>query len=283
MKITSAGGVISLLDEKESDLKVFALQRLNQIVDDFWAEISDVVDKIEVLYEDDSFQERKLAALVASKVYYHLGAFEDSLTYALGAGELFDVNSSSEYVETTISKCIDFYTKHSVHNYENPDDKKDIDPRLEDVVQRMFERCFSDREYKQAIGIALETRRIDVFEKAILQSDSQAEMMQYSLKVCLSLIQHRQFRNTVLRVLVQLYTSLQVPDYINVCQCLIFLDDPQSVADILGKLVKEGHTEEEKSHQAKLEKLAAILSGETSIGLKLQFLIRRSSKKFSLS
>ncbi|XP_033128000.1 26S proteasome non-ATPase regulatory subunit 1-like, partial [Anneissia japonica] len=33
-------------------------------------------------------------------------------------------------------------------------------------------------------------------------------------------------------------------------------------------------TEEEKSHQAKLEKLAAILSGETSIGLKLQFLIR---------
>lgn len=50
------------------------------------------------------FQHHQLAALVASKVYYHLGSFEDSLTYALGAGELFDVNSRSEYVETTIGK-----------------------------------------------------------------------------------------------------------------------------------------------------------------------------------
>ena len=38
------------------------------------------------------------------QVYYHLGAFEDSLTYALGADDLFDVNHSSEYVETIICK-----------------------------------------------------------------------------------------------------------------------------------------------------------------------------------
>lgn len=38
----------------------------------------------------------------SSKVYYHLGAYEDSLTYALGAGDLFDVNGHSEYVETII-------------------------------------------------------------------------------------------------------------------------------------------------------------------------------------
>lgn len=48
------------------------------------------------------FQQHELAALVASKVYYHLGSFEDSLTYALGAGELFDVNARNEYVDTTI-------------------------------------------------------------------------------------------------------------------------------------------------------------------------------------
>ena len=35
-------------------------------------------------------------------MYYHLGAYEDSLTYALGAGDLFDVNGHSEYVETII-------------------------------------------------------------------------------------------------------------------------------------------------------------------------------------
>lgn len=36
------------------------------------------------------------------QVYYHLGAFEDSVTYALGADKLFNVNASSEYVETIV-------------------------------------------------------------------------------------------------------------------------------------------------------------------------------------
>lgn len=58
----------------------------------------------EILYEDTAFTQHKLAALVASKVYYHLGSFEDSLIYALGAGELFDVNARNEYVDTTIGK-----------------------------------------------------------------------------------------------------------------------------------------------------------------------------------
>ena len=39
-------------------------------------------------------------------MYYHLGAYDDSLTYALGAGDLFDVNGHSEYVETIIGKSI---------------------------------------------------------------------------------------------------------------------------------------------------------------------------------
>lgn len=60
------------------------------------------------MHEDKVFQQHQLAALVASKVYYHLGSFEDSLTYALGAGELFDVNARSEYVETTLCKCFVF-------------------------------------------------------------------------------------------------------------------------------------------------------------------------------
>lgn len=58
----------------------------------------------EVLYEDESFRSREFAALVASKVFYHLGAFEESLNYALGAGDLFSVTDDSEYVETIIGE-----------------------------------------------------------------------------------------------------------------------------------------------------------------------------------
>ena len=49
----------------------------------------------EALYESASFPERELAALVASKVYYHLEEFDDALKFALGAGQRFDVASKS--------------------------------------------------------------------------------------------------------------------------------------------------------------------------------------------
>lgn len=54
----------------------------------------------------------------------------------------------------------------------------------------------------------------------------------------MSLIQNRGFRNSVLRSLVTLYHNLAVPDYVNMCQCLIFLDDALPVAEILDKLVQ---------------------------------------------
>ena len=46
--------------------------------------------------------------VIVFQVYYHLGAFDDSLAYALGAGDLFDVNGHSEYVETIIGMVNDF-------------------------------------------------------------------------------------------------------------------------------------------------------------------------------
>ncbi|KAK9401498.1 26S proteasome non-ATPase regulatory subunit 1 [Crotalus adamanteus] len=238
--ITSAAGIISLLDEEEPELKEFALHKLNAVVNDFWAEISESVDKIEILYEDVGFRSREFAALVASKVFYHLGAFEESLNYALGAGNLFNVNDNSEYVETIIAKCIDHYTKQCVENADLTEGvQKAVDPRLEGIVNKMFQRCLDDHKYKQAIGIALETRRLDIFEKTILESNDVPGMLAYSLKLCMSLMQNKQFRNQVLRVLVKIYMNLEKPDFINVCQCLIFLDDPQAVSDILEKLVKE--------------------------------------------
>jgi len=242
MNLTSAAGVIALLDEKEAELKHYALLKLDAIVDEFWAEIADVITKIEELCENENFRHKDLSSLVASKVYYHLGAFEDSVMFALGSGELFNVNGHSEYVETTIAKCMDLYTRHRLKQTE--DETFKIDARLENVVNKMFERCFSDKKFKQAIGIALETRRLDIFEQAILKSEDVQGMLSYSFEICMTLIESRSFRNQVLRVLVKLYMNLATPDFINVCQCLIFLDDPDAVADIMEKLVKasEGQT-----------------------------------------
>uniref|UniRef100_T1HX44 26S proteasome non-ATPase regulatory subunit 1/RPN2 N-terminal domain-containing protein n=1 Tax=Rhodnius prolixus TaxID=13249 RepID=T1HX44_RHOPR len=240
MNITSAAGVISLLDEPMPELKQFALKKLNLIVDEFWPEISEAIEKIEVLHEDKAFMQHDLAALVASKVYYHLGSFSDSLTYALGAGHLFDVNSRSEYVDTIIAKCIDHYTTLRIYNLENPDKPEPIDSRLEAIVDRMFQRCLDEGQYRQALGIALETRRMDIFDKAIMQSEDKPSMLLYAFQVSMALLQNRGFRNTVLRSLVNLYRGLEIPDYVNMVQCLIFLDDAIAIAEILEKRCKDG-------------------------------------------
>ncbi|KAJ8958798.1 hypothetical protein NQ318_019556 [Aromia moschata] len=345
MNITSAAGIISLLEEPRPELKVFALKKLDSIVDEFWPEISEAIEKI-FSTRTRSFNSTNWPPWWPARFTITSGAFEDSLTYALGAGDLFDVNARTEYVETTLAKCIDYYTQHRIALAEGVADAKPIDSRLEAIVNRMFQRCLDDGQYRQAMGLALETRRMDIFESSITQS---GRHNQYA-DVAMSLIQNRAFRNTVLRSLVGLYRGLTTPDYVNMCQCLIFLEDPLSVAEILDKLVVgqeesqlmayqiafdlyesatqqflervlsalratapipslleeklkpkavegaaptdsaeataepkaegsgektlESLSEKEREHQARIEKLHTILSGEVSIELHLQFLIR---------
>ena len=71
---------------------------------------------------------RQLAALVGRKAYYHLGSYEDSVSYAL------DVTYGSQYVETIITKCIDRYIARRA------EEGATIDNRLEDIVNGMFDR-----------------------------------------------------------------------------------------------------------------------------------------------
>ncbi|KAH8555091.1 armadillo-type protein [Umbelopsis sp. PMI_123] len=238
--LTSASGVIALLDEDQVELKTYALQKLNTLVNDFWAEISDSVGKIEILYEDSDFSERELAALVASKVYYHLGELDDALTFALGAGNLVDISQKSEYIETIISQCIDKYI--ALRSRAQDDQSEDIDPRLQNIVERMFQRCIDDGEYKQAIGIALESKRLDVVEDVISKGNPH-ELLSFVIEVSMTLVQNLQFRNQVLRLLVKLYQNLDEPDYVSVSQCLVHLNDPAACSDMLKTLVTKNTDE----------------------------------------
>jgi 26S proteasome regulatory subunit N2 len=85
-----------------------------------------------------------------------------------------------------LAKCIDHYTKLQVENFQatEPSAVQQVDPRLEGIVNRMFQRFFDEKKFKQAIGIAVETRRLDMFEKAIVTSVS----VFFFLKNCLKII-----------------------------------------------------------------------------------------------
>lgn len=54
------------------------------------------------MYEDESFPDRELAALVAAKVYYQLQEYDESMVFALGAGKLFSIDQPGEFEDTII-------------------------------------------------------------------------------------------------------------------------------------------------------------------------------------
>lgn len=59
-----------------------------------------------------------------SKVYYQLQEYNESMVFALGAGELFELEDPTEYEETIIAKCIDTYIALcAMHNPPTPASK----------------------------------------------------------------------------------------------------------------------------------------------------------------
>eukprot|EP00929_Paragymnodinium_shiwhaense_P095737 TRINITY_DN5700_c0_g1_i1.p1 TRINITY_DN5700_c0_g1~~TRINITY_DN5700_c0_g1_i1.p1 ORF type:complete len:1089 (+),score=365.49 TRINITY_DN5700_c0_g1_i1:107-3373(+) len=242
----SAGGVLSLLEERENLLQVTALRQLNEVVDQFWHEIADYLPLIESLYEDPAFPGRQLAALVASKVFYHLEEYEDALRLALGAGDLFDLGNRSEYVDKVVAVAIDQYVKQRVENFDNAINKKDlvaIDSRLEDVVSRMFQRCMEDKSYKQGLGMALECRRLDKVREFLQQGDDTSSMLEYCQNSAMTMITSKTFREKVLQTLVDIYNSTKDVNYAALCQCYFILNQASLVAQILKKLLSTGDKE----------------------------------------
>lgn len=49
-----------------------------------------------------------------------------------------------------LAHCIDKYTKLQVEKFQSDGQANiKIDQRMEDIVNRMFQRCFDDKKYKQ--------------------------------------------------------------------------------------------------------------------------------------
>ncbi|CAM9543493.1 unnamed protein product [Ectocarpus sp. 6 AP-2014] len=238
---SSASGLISMLEEDDDALRTHALKRLHQVVDKHWAEVAAVVPLIEALSEDDAFPARELAAAVASKCFFHLEEYSDALRLALGAGEYFDVSSKTEYVSTMVSKCIDQYTAQRTAAIGGgvPDEApEEMDPRMEGIVERMFDRCYADGEYTQAMGIALEAHRLDKVEETIQQASDKPTLLKYTFDVCQTLVTSRQTRLKVLAILVAMHRLLPEPDHVAVCKCLQFLGEAAQVAEVLKDLLR---------------------------------------------
>ena len=231
-------GLLALLEEDNTRLTIYALQKLHAVVDRFWAEVATALPLIEELSEDDAYEARDLAAFVASKVFFHLEEYDDALRLGLGAGSYFDVSKKTEYVETLVAKAFDEYVRLRERLVLVDNSSATIDPRLETIVEKMFERCFLDGAFNQAVGIALEAHRLDKIEEAINRAPAKGLLIAHIFKISQTLILSRHFRLQVLDVLVRVHSAVVDPEYVSICQCMQFLNRASDVAEILDKLLQ---------------------------------------------
>lgn len=228
--VTSAAPYLSLLDEQDASLKFYALESLNKQVDQLWSEIANQITDIEKLFEDDQFSHRDLAALLASKVYYNLGDYDLALKYALLAGSTFNAEEDSEYVETIISKCIESYIRLSQAKF--LDATVNIDPQLTRIFEQMLTKCVNDNDIKLALGISLESYRLDLVKDIIdrqiqnkVSSDYIMGLIAYILSCSTTVINDANFRTEALNMLITILLSCQSPDYFLVTKIIVQLND----------------------------------------------------------
>lgn len=230
-------GLVALLKENDGALQVHALNELIKDIDKCWHIVADHIETIEALFEDENFSERKLAAFLASKVYYHLEEIGESLEYALNSEDFFSAEEGSEYVQTLTSQCIDDYIRIRT----DPDCGDKLDPRLEQIVISMLDTCLEEGFSRQALGIALESLRIDYVEKAIQKENCSDDVLSHAFNLCETVVQHKGFRTEVFTLLLKLYEEvlerLGNADYRNVCRCQYYLGNSEAVANILSGLI----------------------------------------------
>jgi 26S proteasome regulatory subunit N2 len=86
--------------------------------------------------------------------------------------------------------------------------KRGVQGQLQAIIETLFERCFSQKRYRQVVGIAVEAKNLDVLRRAILRasrdekqqqesSRRSEELMEYVLDICMGIVQERSFRNEV--------------------------------------------------------------------------------------
>jgi len=220
--------------------------KLYNIVDGHWTEVCDHLPVIEELSEDLNFIGKDLAAAVASRCFYHLQEYDDSLRLALCSGKYFDISTSNEYIEKLLSICIDKYGEECRLKAEDPDNN-DVDPKKEAIIEQMFQRCYRDECFEQAIGIALDTRRLDKVDEVCNTAIKAGfeKILDHTFSLCrmegARVIPSRTFRLEVIDILSKYYDSLITPDHRNVCFGLQYLNRPNDVSIKLAKLLKSNN------------------------------------------
>lgn len=258
--LSSVSGFALLLEDESVKIREYALKELNNVVDGYWFEIAECLSLIESCFEDDMFPGRELAALLASKVYFHLEDYDEALKYLLHSYKLFDPMENSSYSESMVVKCIDEFIKICRDDYngrmgdDQVDCKQDgkingLDERLSNLVEDLLLRSISNSNYLNAMGIAIESRRPDLLRRILDNNKDSSDSLISLLNQCLGPIRHldsSRFKNECYKILIEMIETVdhfKTNQLLQIyCQCLCYTEDKDKLSDILLSLIEKEET-----------------------------------------
>lgn len=139
---------------------------------------------------------RTLAAAIASRVYFHLEEPRQALRLALESGEYFGSGAGGDgsdvYGDKMMDAAIGEYVRvkrgHDVDNgasFQEGEEELDV-KKLEKLVSDQFEKCFKEKRYESALGVAYESRELhrvkEVLSKCLNGRDGILPVLNYAVK-----------------------------------------------------------------------------------------------------
>jgi len=203
----------------------------------------------------------------------------------------------------SLAKAVDRYIKtRTAHPYDPDTDpltesSKEVDPKLQGIIEGIFHRAIEDCEFSQALGIALEARRLDVIAR-IHDLTHDTDLLVYVMDAVSETSFTLSYRLAVLRFLLPLFPPLELhSSHIHaVTRILVTLSSPQITVAYLRALVPDklilayqvaydlfesGVQEFLQTVMQQLpeeyDSLKMILSGESSTKLYCEFLKRNNN------
>ncbi|KAL0215665.1 hypothetical protein P9112_007849 [Eukaryota sp. TZLM1-RC] len=239
--------LLSYLDETEPELHLSCLQALQNLISTHWSEIADRLPQIESLAEQADFPGKSLAALTASKIHYELGSYQDAVSYALLAGDLFDPQAEDLFTRTILSECIQQWIDQCHKGVDEgtlqSGDELDLPPRHREVIYSVFDASLSNPNdllsLKNALGTAIAARSLNLMEKILecVTLENRQILLDY-IHSLLEFIRNIEFREKILRILADHHVT-SIADspnsfaFISASRCAMTLGDASLMSVVL--------------------------------------------------
>ena len=238
--INTATSFLALLQEDDPQMKSLALDKINLLVDEHWPEISDHIRLFKDYYEKKTLSDKQnLLALILSKLYYNLEDYTSAVEWALKSEDSFNIKEKSLYVNTVLKKMLDKYIEIRKHNFFNRENQKQIDKRINSIIENVFNNCLHDKRLYQALGFCIESYDLDRLTLAIESSNEILKNLNFVYDIAQNYLTNKEYTTVLIDHILKLLIKHAKKEYMEITSCQFLLNNSDALASTLLNILKE--------------------------------------------